>query len=104
MSVVPAARWIVANIKETDMNNIRSGQQADITVDALGGAHFSGSMSEIAPATASEFSIIKADSGTGNFVKIAQRIAVKITLDDGQENLPRLAPGMSAEVRIATGQ
>ncbi|MFC2753985.1 MAG: HlyD family secretion protein [Cardiobacterium sp.] len=104
MSVVPAARWIVANIKETDMKNIRSGQQADITVDALGGAHFSGSISEIAPATASEFSIIKADSGTGNFVKIAQRIVVKIELHPGQTDLHKLAPGMSVEVRIGTRQ
>lgn len=104
MSVVPGARWIVANIKETDMKNIRSGQQADITVDALGGAHFSGSISEIAPATASEFSIIKADSGTGNFVKIAQRIAVKIELHPGQADLHKLAPGMSVEVRIDTRQ
>ena len=104
MSVVPAARWIVANIKETDMKNIRSGQQADITVDALGGAHFSGSISEIAPATASEFSIIKADSGTGNFVKIAQRIVVKIELHPGQTDLHKLAPGMSVEVRIDTRQ
>ena len=104
MSVVPAARWIVANIKETDMKNIRSGQQADITVDALGGAHFSGSISEIAPATASEFSIIKADSGTGNFVKIAQRIVVKIELHPGQADLHKLAPGMSVEVRIGTRQ
>ena len=102
MSVVPAARWIIANIKETDMKNIRSGQQADITVDALGGAHFSGSMSEIAPATASEFSLIKADSGTGNFVKIAQRIAVKIELHPEQADLHKLAPGMSVEVLIAT--
>lgn len=104
MLVVPGARWIVANIKETDMKNIRSGQQADITVDALGGAHFSGSISEIAPATASEFSIIKADSGTGNFVKIAQRIAVKIELHPGQADLHKLAPGMSVEVRIDTQQ
>lgn len=104
MSVVPGARWIVANIKETDMKNIRSGQQADITVDALGGAHFSGSISEIAPATASEFSIIKADSGTGNFVKIAQRIVVKIELHPGQADLHKLAPGMSVEVRIDTRQ
>ncbi|MFC2503202.1 MAG: HlyD family secretion protein [Cardiobacterium sp.] len=104
MSVVPAARWIVANIKETDMKNIRSGQQADITVDALGGAHFSGTIGEIAPATTSEFSIIKADSGTGNFVKIAQRIAVKIELHPGQADLRKLAPRMSVEVRIDTRQ
>ena len=102
MSVVPPERWVIANIKETDMKNVRVGQSATITVDALGGTAFSGKVSQIAPATASEFSLIKADSGTGNFVKIAQRIAVKITLDAGQKDWERLSPGMSAEVTVST--
>ena len=102
MSVVPPERWVIANIKETDMKNVQIGQPATITIDALGGAKFSGKISQIAPATASEFSLIKADSGTGNFVKIAQRIAVKITLDAGQKDWERLSPGMSAEVTVST--
>lgn len=110
MSVVPSERWIIANIKETDMANVKIGQSASVkigqsasvSIDALGGKAFSGKVAEISPATASEFSLIKADSGTGNFVKIAQRIAVKIVFDAGQQDLERLAPGMSAEVNIAT--
>ena len=102
MSVVPPERWIIANIKETDMANVKIGQSASVSIDALGGKAFSGKVAEISPATASEFSLIKADSGTGNFVKIAQRIAVKIVFDAGQQDLERLAPGMSAEVNIAT--
>ena len=101
MSVVPPERWIIANIKETDMANVKIGQSASVSIDALGGKAFSGKVAEISPATA-EFSLIKADSGTGNFVKIAQRIAVKIVFDAGQQDLERLAPGMSAEVNIAT--
>lgn len=102
MSVVPPERWVIANIKETDMANVKIGQSASVSIDALGGKAFSGKVAEISPATASEFSLIKADSGTGNFVKIAQRIAVKIVFDAGQQDLERLAPGMSAEVNIAT--
>ena len=102
MSVVSPERWIIANIKETDMANVKIGQSASVSIDALGGKAFSGKVAEISPATASEFSLIKADSGTGNFVKIAQRIAVKIVFDAGQQDLERLAPGMSAEVNIAT--
>lgn len=102
MSVVPPERWVVANIKETDMENVKIGQTASVAIDALGGKTFTGKVAEISPATASEFSLIKADSGTGNFVKIAQRIAVKIVFDKGQQDLERLAPGMSAEVNIAT--
>ncbi len=104
MSVVPAARWVIANIKETDMKDVRIGQPVRVTVDALGGQSFAGRVAEISPATASEFSIIKADSGTGNFVKVAQRMAVKVTLDPDQQELKRLAPGMSVEVRVDTKQ
>ncbi len=102
MFVVPPKRWVVANFKETDTADIRIGQAAIVKVDALGGRSFNGKVSDIAPATSAEFSIIRADSGTGNFVKIAQRIAVKIELDSQQEGLERLSPGMSveAEVRI----
>ena len=84
---------------------MRIGQPIRVTVDALGGqSSYAGRVSEISPATTSEFSIIKADSGTGNFVKIAQRMAVKVTLDPDQQELRRLAPGISVEVRVDTKQ
>ena len=102
MSLVPPLRWVIANVKESDTENIRLGQTAKVVVDALGKQTFSGKVTEIAPATSSEFSVIKADSGTGNFVKIAQRIAVKVALDPDQENMQRLMPGMSVEVSIHT--
>ena len=102
MFVVPDRRWIIANFKEADTAAIRIGQKASVAVDALGGQRFSGKVSEIAPATAAEFSLIRADSGTGNFVKIAQRIAVKIELDANQDGLQRLSPGMSVEAQVET--
>lgn len=102
MFIVPPKRWIIANFKEADTANIRIGQTATVRVDALGGRAFQGKVSEIAPATAAEFSVIRADSGTGNFVKIAQRIAVKIELDPKQPELERLSPGMSVEAEVQT--
>lgn len=102
MFVVPPKHWIIANFTEADTANIRIGQSAEIKVDALAGKTFSGRVSEIAPATAAEFSVIRADGGTGNFVKIAQRIPVKIELDAGQQESARLAPGMSVEAAVDT--
>lgn len=98
--LVPQTSWIIANFKEADTEYITIGQAAKISVDALGGKQFEGKVTEIAPATASEFSLIKADSGTGNFVKIAQRIPIKIELLPNQKNLERIKPGMSVEVNI----
>ncbi|MDO5091565.1 MAG: HlyD family secretion protein [Cardiobacteriaceae bacterium] len=102
MHLVPPERWIIANFKEADTANIQHGQPATIRVDALPGHTFHGSVSDIAPASTAEFSLIRADSGNGNFVKIAQRIAVKIRLDDGQPDADRLLPGMSVEAHIDT--
>lgn len=63
-------------------------------------SQFTGKVVEISPATGAEFSVLKADNSTGNFVKIAQRIAVKIEFDQNQADLQRLAPGMSVETRV----
>ncbi len=104
MFLIPTQRWVIANYKETDTSQIRIGQAATISVDALDGQTFTGKVADIAPATASEFSVIRSDSGTGNFIKIAQRIPVKIEFDEGQDNLQRLAPGMSVETRIDTSK
>ncbi|MFT4257071.1 MAG: HlyD family secretion protein [Pseudoxanthomonas sp.] len=102
MAVVPDTLWVVANLKETQMANVRIGQPASFTVDALGGAKLHGRVQEISPATGSEFSVLPADNATGNFVKIAQRIPVKISVDPGQEAAARLSPGMSVVVAIDT--
>lgn len=102
MYLVPPQHWVIANLKEADTENVRLGQTVNVFVDALGGQQFHGKVSDIAPATQAEFSLTKADSSTGNFVKIAQRIAVKISLDPEQADLDRLAPGMSVEAEIKT--
>jgi multidrug resistance efflux pump len=102
MAIVPAYKWVVANFKETQMENVRIGQPATFTVDALGRARLTGHVEEISPATGSEFSVLPPDNATGNFVKIAQRIPVKISVDPGQALAARLAPGMSVVANVDT--
>lgn len=104
MFLVPKRKWIVANFKEAQTANIRVGQQAWFTVDALNHAKVKGFVEKISPATGSEFSAIKPDTTTGNFVKVPQRIAVRISIDEQTELFDRLRPGMSVEVSIDTSK
>ncbi|NML15764.1 HlyD family secretion protein [Azohydromonas sp. G-1-1-14] len=100
--LVPPTVWIVANFKEAQTARMRPGQPAWVTVDALGGARLDGHVERIAPATGNEFAVIKPDNATGNFVKVPQRLSVRITLDPGQPLLPRLRPGMSVQAHVDT--
>jgi len=102
MGLVPRQLWVIANLKETQMNNVQVGQPATFRVDALDGAKLTGVVERISPATGSEFSVLPADNATGNYVKIAQRIPVRIRIDPGQAKARRLAPGMSVIVSIDT--
>jgi multidrug resistance efflux pump len=100
--LVPERVWVVANFKEAQTARIAPGQPASVSVDALGGAELRGRVQQIAPAAGSEFAIIRADNATGNFVKVAQRIAVRIAIDPDQALAKRLRPGMSVEARVDT--
>lgn len=102
MYIVPKGVWIIANFKETQVANMRIGEPATIHVDALGGAKFSGRVSNISPATGSEFSAGAANPATGNYIKIAQRVPVRIDLAQNQPNLAQLRPGMSVSVDVDT--
>jgi multidrug resistance efflux pump len=101
-ALVPQTMWIVANMKETQMADVRLGQPVSFTVDALNRARLRGTVEQIAPATGSEFSVITPDNATGNFVKIAQRIPVRIRIDPNQPLAGRLRPGMSVVTSIDT--
>ncbi len=103
MALVPDNLWVIANMKETQMADVRVGQPATFTVDALNHLKLRGHVQRISPATGSEFSLLQADNATGNFVKIAQRIPVRITVDKDQPEAQRLRPGMSVVVSIDTG-
>ena len=100
--IVPHDIWVIANFKEAQTRQIRVGQKASFRVDALGGGQFTGHVENLAPAAGSEFAVLKPDNATGNFVKVAQRIAVRIRIDPGQDMIKRLRPGMSVEAHVNT--
>ncbi|QPN47835.1 HlyD family secretion protein [Priestia aryabhattai] len=102
MALVPDTVWVIANMKETQMANVRIGQPVTFTVDALNHLKLRSHVQQISPATGSEFALLQADNATGNFVKIAQRIPVRITVDADQPAARRLSPGMSVVVSIDT--
>jgi RND family efflux transporter MFP subunit len=102
MSLVPPVRWVIANYKEAQTSRMVPGQKASFTVDALGGAHFTGYVERLAPAAGSEFAVLKPDNATGNFVKVPQRIGVLIAIDPGSPLVERLGPGMSVEASVDT--
>lgn len=102
MSLIPQQHWVTANFKETQIANMKIGQTAWFSVDALNHQKFTGKVSRISPATGSEFSVLKPDNTTGNFTKVVQRIAVRIEIDPNQKNLARLAPGMSVVASVDT--
>jgi membrane fusion protein (multidrug efflux system) len=86
--------WITANYKETQLRDMRAGQRATITVDAYG-REYKGKVDSIAGATGARFSLLPPENATGNFVKVVQRVPVKIVLDPGQDPEHLLRPGMS---------
>lgn len=100
--LIPDEKWAIANIKEIKMQNVKVGDKAVISVDALGGTTINGVVEEISPATGSEFSPIKVNNATGNFIKVIQRIPVRITLDKQDPNYKLLKSGMSIIASIRT--
>lgn len=102
LALVPPQVWVVANFKEAQTSRMRVGQAATLKVDGLGGARLTGRVESLAPATGSEFSVIKADNATGNFTKIPQRLPVRIRVDEGQALASRLRPGLSVLVEVST--
>ena len=93
--------WIEANLKETELTHVRVGQTVDIHVDTYPEQTFIGHVESISPGTGSEFSIIPAQNATGNWVKVVQRIPVRISVDAAQ-NGQVLRSGMSTRIRIDT--
>jgi membrane fusion protein (multidrug efflux system) len=94
--------WITANFKETQLTFMRPGQRATIDVDAYGDKTFKGHVDSIAPATGARFSLLPPENATGNYVKVVQRVPVKIVLDAGQDPEHLLRPGMSVVPRVYT--
>jgi membrane fusion protein (multidrug efflux system) len=95
--------WVVANPKETELTHVRTGQSATVTVDTYPDAQWSGSVESISPAAAQEFSLLPAQNTSGNWVKVVQRIPMRVRLDTNDKSLPPLRAGMSVEVDVDTG-
>ena len=94
--------WVTANFKETQLKNMRPGQRATVKVDAFGGREYTGKVDSIAGATGARFSLLPPENATGNFVKVVQRVPVKIALDAGQDPEHLLRPGMSVVPTVYT--
>lgn len=87
--------WVTANFKETQLRNVRPGQRVILSVDAYGGRKYEGRVESIAGATGAKFSLLPPENASGNFVKVVQRVPVKIVLEQGQDPDHLLRPGMS---------
>jgi membrane fusion protein (multidrug efflux system) len=92
--------WVVANFKETQLNLMRVGQPVDIEVDAYPNQDFHGHIDSFQLGTGSRFSVLPAENASGNYVKVVQRIPVRIVLDETPDNVHLLAPGMSVEPSV----
>jgi membrane fusion protein (multidrug efflux system) len=111
MSVVADRHlWVEANLKETDLTDVRPGQPVTVRVDSIPGHTWRGEVDSISPAAGAEFSLLPAESASGNWVKVVRRIPVRIHLDEGLDEAGDDPPGavlragMSAEVSVDTGE
>jgi membrane fusion protein (multidrug efflux system) len=95
--------WVVANPKETELTYVRTGQPASVTVDTYPDTPWSGSVESISPAAAQEFSLLPAQNTSGNWIKVVQRVPVRVRIDTNDKRLPPLRAGMSVEVDVDTG-
>jgi membrane fusion protein (multidrug efflux system) len=100
-SLTPLPRvWVIANYKETQLTHMGVGDRAEIRLDTYPGHVLRGRLAAFAPGAGSQFALLPPDNATGNFTKVVQRVAVKITIDDDAGLGDRLRPGLSAVVRI----
>ena len=100
IAVVEGGLWVQANFEETQLAGLHPGDAADIKVDAVPGKVFHGHVLEFSPTSGSQTSLLPPDNASGNFTKVIQRIPVKISLEDSNDELGRLRPGFSCEVKI----
>ena len=104
MAIVPTNIWVVGNFKETQLRNIRTNQPVEILVDSLGKRKFLGRVESIQAGSGAAFSLLPPENAVGNYVKVVQRIPVKIIFDDPLAAEHVLGPGMSAEPSVEVGR
>lgn len=94
--------WVEANPKETDLTHLKVGDTAEVSVDAYPGKTWKAKVTSLSPATGAEFSVLPPQNATGNWVKVVQRVPVKLAIEN-EAGAPRLTSGMSVDVSIDTG-
>lgn len=94
--------WVTANFKETQLEDLKPGQSVTIKVDAYPGMSLTGHVTSLGGATGARFSLLPPDNATGNFVKVTQRLSVRVDLDPTQDSTVLLAPGLSVVVNVNT--
>jgi membrane fusion protein (multidrug efflux system) len=99
-SAVPNEVYVIANFKETQLTHMHASQPVRLTVDALPELKLHGHIDSFQRGTGSNFALLPPENATGNFVKIVQRVPVKILLDDANEDARLAAPGMSVEATV----
>jgi membrane fusion protein, multidrug efflux system len=99
-SLVPPDVWVVANFKETQLKQMKVGQPVSVRVDALPDRHFRAHIESFQVGTGGRFTLLPPENATGNFVKVVQRVPVKIVFDEPVANLERLWPGESVEPKV----
>jgi len=102
MAIVPDERWVIANFKEVQLQRMRIGQPVEVRVDSLPDTKFRAHVQSMQSGTGSRFELLPPENATGNWVKVVQRLPVKIVFEPGQPGLDRLAQGMSVEVTVET--
>jgi membrane fusion protein (multidrug efflux system) len=103
MAVVPLdSVWVIANFKETQIDDMKPGEAATVRADTYKGRVFRGHVESLSPATGATFSLLPPENATGNFVKVVQRVPVKVELDEPQDPARPLRPGMSVRVQVHT--
>ena len=102
LSIVPTEVWVVANFKESQLKNMRPGQSVSVAIDALGGRNFAAHVDSIQAGSGAQFSLLPPENATGNFVKVIQRVPVKIVFDEPLPADKVIGPGLSVTPDVQT--
>ncbi|MDB5331464.1 MAG: hypothetical protein JWP03_2615 [Phycisphaerales bacterium] len=102
LAIVPEDKWVIANFKEVQLERIRVGQPVMVRVDSFPDRKLRAHVQSLQAGTGSRFELLPPENATGNWVKVVQRLPIKIVFEPGQPELPRLAQGMSVEVTVDT--
>lgn len=101
-SLIPRRLWVEADYRETDLTYLRPGQKATVTIDTYPGRKFRATVNSVSPGTGSTFSLLPPENATGNWVKVVQRVPVRLALDPVGDDTP-LQAGLSVNVEVDTG-